>query len=76
MLLKQWLGAKVTTETMVILESLFSYSKNWDRDIEENILWPDCKKLIENYRSVLTFDKEWYRIKTIKLIKEYSDYEE
>ena len=27
MLLKQWLGAKVSTETVVILESLFSYSK-------------------------------------------------
>ena len=75
LLLKQWLGNKVSTETIVIMESLFSFCNKWDRDIDEKILWPDCKKLIKNYSSVLTFDKEWYRINTIKLIKEYSDYE-
>ena len=31
------------------------------------------KKLIKNYSSVLTFDREWYRIETIKIIKEYCD---
>ena len=73
LLLKQWLGAKVSHETVVILESLFKFCKKWDRDIEEKILWPDCKKLLKNYSSVLTFDREWYRIETIKLIKEYSN---
>ena len=41
----------------------------YSADIEEKVLWPDCKKLIKNYNSVLTFDKEWYRMRTIKLIK-------
>ena len=47
-------------ETMVILDSLFSYCKKWDRDIDEKIIY-QTKKLIKNYSSVLTFDREWYR---------------
>ena len=34
LLLKQFFGKNVDIETMVILDSLFSYCKNWDRDIE------------------------------------------
>ena len=73
LLLKQFFGKNVDIETMVILDSLFSYCNNWDRDIEEKIIWPQTKKLIKNYSSVLTFDREWYRIETIKIIKEYCD---
>ena len=73
LLLKQFFGKNVDIETMVILDSLFSYCKKWDRDIDEKIIWPQTKKLIKNYSSVLTFDREWYRIETIKIIKEYCD---
>ena len=58
---------------MVILDALFSYCKKWDRDIEEKNNLAQTKKLIKNYSSVLTFDREWYRIETIKIIKEYCD---
>ena len=58
---------------MCIMESLLEYCKYWNEDIEEQYVWKEQEKLIKNYSSVLTFDREWYRIETIKIIKEYCD---
>ena len=70
LLLKQFLAKKVSLETMCIMESLLEYCKYWNEDIEEQYVWKEQEKLIKNYSSVLTFDRNLYKIITMSTIKE------
>ena len=69
-LLKEFLGSRVSLETMLVLDELVSFSKKWDKQLEDDIVWIDLKKLIENYKGFLTINKNRYRIKLLKLIEE------
>ena len=71
LLLKQFMGKKLSIETVAILESLLGFCDRFDKQIEENIVWPDRKKLILNYSNLLTIDVNEYRVVTMKLTKEY-----
>ena len=73
MLLKQFLAKKVSLETMCIMENLLEYCKYWNEDIEEQYVWKEQEKLIKNYSSVLTFDKDSYKIITMSTLKECLD---
>ena len=70
-LLKEFLGDRVSLETLIILDDLVNFSKRWDRELKEDIVWPDLKKLMKNYKGFLTIDKNRYRIKLLELIEEF-----
>ena len=72
-LLKEYLGKRVSLETLVILDELIGFSKNWDRNLAEDYMWYDINKLMKNYKRFLTIDKNQYRIQLLKLIEESSD---
>ena len=55
------------------MESLLEYCKYWNEDIEEQYVWKEQEKLIKNYSSVLTFDKDSYKIITMSTLKECLD---
>jgi hypothetical protein len=57
---------------MVILEELVSYEKSWDKQLEDDIIWPELKKLMNDYKRFLTIDREQYKIKLLNLIEESS----
>ena len=69
-LLKEFLGSRVSLETMLVLDELVSFSKKWDQQLEDDIVWVDLKKLMENYKGFLTINKNRYRMKLLKLIEE------
>ena len=69
-LLKEYLGKRVSLETLVILDELIGFSKNWDRNLAEDYMWYDINKLMKNYKRFLTIDKNQYRIQVLKLIEE------
>ena len=71
-LLKEFLGSRVSLETMLVLDELVSFSKKWDQQLEDDIVWVDLKKLMKNYKGFLTIDAERYRMKLLKLIEESS----
>ena len=71
-LLKEFLGSRVSLETMIVLDELVEYGKNWDKLLEGDIIWIDLKKLMENYKGFLTINKNLYRMKLLKLIEESS----
>ena len=73
LLLKQFLAKKISIETMCILESLMEFTPYWDKNITEKYVWPEQKKLIKNYQSVLTFDKSSYKVETINIVKEHTN---
>ena len=70
-LLKEFLGDRVSLETLIILDALVDFSKRWDRELKEDIVWPDLKKLMKNYKGFLTIDKNRYRIRLLELIEEF-----
>ena len=70
-LLKEFLGDRVSLETLIILDDLVDFSKEWDRKLKEDIVWPDLKKLMKNYKGFLTIDKNRCRIKLLELIEEF-----
>lgn len=73
-LLKEYLGKRVSLETLVILDEILGFTKNWNRSLAEDYMWYDINKLMKNYKRFLTIDKNQYRIQLLKLIEE-SHYE-
>ena len=71
-LLKEYLGKRVSLETLIILDDLVRFSKTWDNRMAEDYIWFDLKKLMNNYKRFLTIDKNQYRIQLLKLIEESS----
>ncbi len=69
-LLKEFLGSRVSLETLIILDELVSYTDKWDKQLNGDIIWTDLKKLMNNYKRFLTIDKNRYRIALLKLIEE------
>ena len=70
-LLKEFLGDRVSLETLIILDDLVDFSTGWDRELKEDIVWPDLKKFMKNYKGFLTIDKNRYRIRLLELIEEF-----
>ncbi len=71
-LLKEYLGKRVSLETLIVLDELVKFSKTWDNRMAEDYIWFDLKKLMNNYKRFLTIDKKQYRIQLLKLIEESS----
>ena len=69
-LLKEYLGKRVSIETMIILDELLEYGKKWDKNLSRDIVWTDIKKLMNNYKGFLTFDVKQCRIQLLNLIEE------
>jgi hypothetical protein len=55
-LLKEYLGKRVSLESMVILNSILQFHKVWNVKLEEDYAWKDVYKLMDNYKSFLKFD--------------------
>jgi len=69
-LLKEYLGNRVSIEAMIILDSLVEYTKNWNKKLSDDVVWPNIYKILENYKKLLTFDRNKCRIVTMTLIKQ------
>jgi len=68
-LLKEFLGGRVSIETMIILDELVEYGKRWDEQLGDDVIWPDLKKFMKDYKRFLTIDKKQYRIRLLNLIE-------
>ena len=68
-LLREYLGKRVSIETMIILDSIMDYTSKWDIQMQDDVVWPDIKKLLENYKKFLTFNKNKCKMILINLTK-------
>ena len=72
-LLKEYMGKRISLETMSVLDDLVEFSKKWDKELVwDDFVWPDVKKLMNNYKGFLTINTDKYRMKLLKLIEESS----
>lgn len=49
-IIKAYLSRKITLETLVILDKLFDFTKKFDAEMNEKIIWPDISQLISKYK--------------------------
>jgi len=71
-LLQEYLGKRVSLETLIILNQMLRYDKKWDKQLLGDFIWNDVKKLMKNYQGFLTINDQRYRIQLLKLIEEGS----
>ena len=69
-LMREFLGGRVSLETLIILDDLVYFDVNWNRELEDDIIWIDLRNLMDNYKRFLTIDQAQYKIKLLKLIEE------
>ena len=55
-LLRLYLSKRLGTETMVALDKILSFVKNWDKEIKETIVWPDISKKLKKYKPFVRFN--------------------
>lgn len=73
LLLKQYLSKRISLETMVILDSVLGFIDQFDRDIDEEFVWPEKKKVIEKYKLLLTFDSVKCKLILRSMVQEKHD---
>ena len=71
-LMKEFLGGRVSLETLIILDELVGYGTVWTEEMKDDIIWNDLDNLMDNYERFLTIDQERYKIRLLKLIEESS----
>ena len=69
-LMREFLGGRVSLGTLIILDDLVCFDVNWNRELEDDIIWIDLRNLMDNYKRFLTIDQAQYKIKLLKLIEE------
>jgi len=68
-LLKGYLAKRIFPETLIILDDILSYFKEWDKMLSDDIVWPEEKIFLNKYRRFLEFDKTKYKLALHKLVK-------
>ena len=48
-LVKEYLGKKISLETLVVFEKLLHFRKTFDKEIRDAIIWPKVSMLIGKY---------------------------
>ena len=54
---------------MIILDDLVKFSDNWNKELSDDVVWPEIKKMMNNYKKFLTYDKNKCKIILMDLIK-------
>ena len=72
-LMKEFLGGRLSLETLIVLDELVKFTKKWNQKLKDDIVWSDLKKIMNDYKKFLTIDKNKYRIQLLNLIEESSD---
>ena len=71
-LMREFLGGRVSLETVIILDELVNFDNDWNKALEDDIVWINLRNLMDNYERFLTIDQEQYKIRLLKLIEESS----
>ena len=69
-LLKNFLAKRISLETMVILQGLLKYVQRFDKELSDDLVWPDNKRLIIKYAAFLNYDKQKCKTQLLKLVEE------
>ena len=57
---------------MVILQGLLNYVKQWDKELQDDLVWSDSRRLIVKYGAFLKYDEQNVK-QLLKLTMRLSD---
>lgn len=57
-LLRHVIQHDISIETLIVLNDLCSFTRHWNKKIEEKVIWPQLYNKCKKYRPFLKFDKE------------------
>lgn len=60
-LLRLYMMNRVNIETLIILDDLMNIFSYWNKNIRDNILWPDIYSKCKKYKPFINYDKEKMR---------------
>ena len=66
-LLKAYLGSEISLETLCIMDEIIGFSKDWERLIQEKVVYPDVHIKINKYKAFLTYPQQEYKERLIEL---------
>jgi len=69
-IIKEFLAKRVSIETLIILQDLVNYIKDFDKKLSDDLVWPDIRRLIVKYSVFLNIDIQKCKINLLKIIKE------
>lgn len=55
-LLRIFLSGQISVQTFIILDKILSFSKNWDKEIAETIIWPEKSFKIAKLKPFVNFN--------------------
>jgi len=56
-ILRLLLRKKIHLQTTVILDTILSFSKVWDKEIEEKVVWPKIKHTLNKFRPFVMYNE-------------------
>ena len=66
-LLKRYLAKEVSPETMCIMDEIIGFSKDWNRLIQEKVVYPEVHTKVNKYKEFVTYDHAVYKKRLIEL---------
>ena len=61
----------ITIETLIILDDIMNFFPMWEKQIYDDIVWPNFKMKCQKYKAFLHYDKEKFKQILKEKIKEY-----
>jgi hypothetical protein len=61
LVVRAYFGQHISLETLVILDTLLSFSSGYDQTMSGTLMWPETSRLIRKYRPFLKFDETVFR---------------
>ena len=60
-LLKEFMGKKISLETICIMDEIIGFTKDWEKSISETLVYPDIQNKINKYKSFISVDYRKYK---------------
>ena len=60
-LLKEFMGKKISLETICIMDEIIGFTKDWEKSISETLVYPDIQNRINKYKSFISVDYKKYK---------------
>jgi len=68
-LIKTYLAKRISLETLCILNDLFNYTKQFNKTIKDDIIWPTLKNKIVKYGPFMIYNKERMKLILRKMVQ-------
>ena len=61
LLLKKMMRKEICIETVIIMDNVLTFIKKWDKIIDDDLIWPKQRQLLENYKPFMSIDNDKYK---------------